>query len=490
MIQSTKVVTAIEMARIEKIAIEQGADPKLFMQKAGLKIALQANSMLKKISGKNVLLLIGKGNKGADAYVAGMELMQLGFQVRAVPLFLPEQCSGLNRHFASQFIGLIDKGFTFSDDDLIIDGLLGTGFDGQVEGALFQVIEAANQSKKPILSIDLPSGLNGTTGKVGGIAIQATHTATLGLAKTGLFIGEGWNYTGTLSVEDFGLSQGAIDEAKADFFLPTIERMELPRMERTHHKYERGFTIGFGGSTLFKGALKLSGRAAIHSGAGIVKLFSAEEIGAVEDALLCQVWDLKSWHESLVKAQAVFVGPGLGRSDQSREVLMRVLGAIEQPCVVDADALFFLTEFPLWPKQAILTPHQGEMLHLLGETRLSPEDLIKRCSLFVEEKNCILVLKGAPTFIFSPGKLPFVLVRGDPGMATAGSGDVLTGIIAALLAQRKEPLEAALLGVTLHALAGESAAREKTSYGYTATDLIDYLPQAFNYFLKGTRLLT
>ncbi len=479
MIQSTKVVTATEMARLEECALASGSTSLAFMEQAGSQIANVAKGL-----GQRVVLLVGKGNKGGDAYVAGIQLMKWGVEVRACPLFPKEECSELNRYFSLLFTGPVDDSLDFSHDDLIIDGLLGTGFHGQVDGRLREVIEAANASKKPILAIDIPSGLNGSTGEVGGVAIQATRTVTLGLAKTGLFVREGWKHTGKLSVADFGLPESVVQDAKVDFLLPTIDAMELPPMERTHHKYERGFVAGFGGSEKYKGAIKLSARAAMHSGAGIVKLFSSEEIGPVEDEILSEVWKAKAWHEALEKAQAVFMGPGLGRSAHAKQLFEPALKQVHQPCVLDADALFFLNECAVWPKQCVLTPHLGELLHLLDVEAFDQDELFRRCTALVEEKQCVLVLKGAPTFVFSPGSKPFISIHGDPGMATAGAGDVLTGIIASLLAQGKAPLDAALLGVTLHGLSGEIAASKKTSYGFTAIDLIDNLPDAFSYFLE------
>jgi len=473
-IQATKVVRADEM-----VHLEQGVNPKILMERAGLEIALVAKQMLEKVGGKKVVLLIGKGNKGGDAYVAGLQLLQWGFQVRACPLFPMTECSELNRFFGSKFAGKVD--LDFSQDDLIIDGLLGTGFRGQVEGSLRDAIERVNLAKKPVLAIDIPSGINGNTGRIGGCAIKATATATIGLPKCGLFLNDGWNYTGTLSVEEIGLPTAA---ANGEFLLPDLKALQLPPMARNQHKYQRGFVLGFGGSSALKGAMKLSCKAAIHAGAGIVKAFSLEEIGEMDDELICQIWESKGWSEALSKAQAVFVGPGLGRNHAVKAWLETNLKTIKQPCVIDADALFFLKDLTHLPKNLILTPHRGEMLHLLGETRLEESELLNRSAAFAEEKKLILVLKGAPTFVFSPGQLPYILDRGDPGMATAGSGDVLTGIIAAQLAQGNAPLEATILGVALHGLSGEAAASEKTSYGYSASDLIGYLPRAFEFFLS------
>jgi len=458
-----KVVTAEEMKRIEKWAIDRGGSAEAFMQEAGRKTAALAQAF----PGKKVLLLIGKGNKGGDAYVAGRELLKLGYDVRAHLSCPIDECSPLNQKSG--------KGFPQAEDfacDLIIDGLLGTGFSGKTEGPIAHLIEEANRSGKPILSIDIPSGLNGSTGETSEHTIKATATITLGLPKIGLFLKNGWNFVGSLYIEDFGLSQEAIDEAQAVAHLPNLDELHLPPQKRNQHKYSRGFVLGFGGSQALKGAMKLSGLAALHAGAGIVKLFTLEDIGPVANEIICQTFSSKAWNEALAKANAVFVGPGLGRSTEAKEWLDK--HKIDKPCVVDADALFFLKDFP---KHALLTPHAGEMAHLLKHTEIATEQE------FVEEKQVIVVLKGAPTMILAPGLLPMIIPRGDPGMATAGSGDVLTGILAALLSQGMAPYKAAVLGVMLHALAGEACAREKTSYGYSASDLIDALPQALEMFV-------
>jgi hydroxyethylthiazole kinase-like uncharacterized protein yjeF len=259
-----------------------------------------------------------------------------------------------------------------------------------------------------------------------------------------------------------------------EYLQPDLKKWTLPKISPTQHKYERGFVLGFGGSTLLKGAVKLSARAALHADAGIVKIFSLEDIGDVDDEIISQRFDQKLWEEALKKAQSVFIGPGLGRSKAVEGWLKTHLPQIHQPCVLDADALYFRPE---WPRQAILTPHRGEMAYLLGQSVTN-----KLCAEYAQSHNIILVLKGAPTFIFSEEKR-IVIPFGDPGMATAGSGDVLTGILAAQLAHRQSPLEATVLATVLHGLSGEAAALDKTSYGYTASDLIAYLPKAFEFFL-------
>ena len=234
-----------------------------------------------------------------------------------------------------------------------------------------------------------------------------------------------------------------------------------------------------------KGAVKLSGNAAIHSGAGIVKIFSLDEIGPVPDELICQVFDFSLWNEAVKKADAIFVGPGLGRAPSMRMRLEDLFADLKKPCVIDADALFFLPKIQTLPENSILTPHRGEMMRLLGvETVEDESEFLNKCQNYVDSKNIHLILKGAPTFILAPKHLPIVIPKGDPGMATAGSGDVLTGILAAFLAQKFSVMDACVFAVSLHALSGEAAAREKTSYGYTAQDLISFLPEAFSFFVR------
>lgn len=260
-----------------------------------------------------------------------------------------------------------------------------------------------------------------------------------------------------------------------------MRELKLPKIVPDRNKYEAGYVVGFAGSKIYAGSAKLAGMAALRSGAGIVRIFHPEEIGAVPFELIAQNWDLNSWREALCKAQAVFVGPGLGRSEPVIHWLKTHFKEISVPCVVDADALLPDIDFP---KQALLTPHRGEALRLLGLKEASQEDLIAHLVSFCEKRQVIVVLKGAPTVIFAPGKEPILIRRGDPGMATAGAGDVLTGVIAALLAQGCALQDAAILGATLHGIAGELAAKEKTSYGLIASDLIDFLPQSLITYSK------
>ncbi len=468
-----KVITAEEMARLEK-----GGDSEKYMERAGLGVAqcvvqhIEAHGLPKKIT-----LLVGKGNNGGDAYVAGLCLLEKGYEVIAYALY--DDVSPLNQKFREKFRKKQGQ-FGKTLEGLIIDGLLGTGFKGKLDAKMQALIEKANASHLPIIAIDIPSGLHGTTGEVNPIAIRAKETITLGFMKFGLFIREGWNHVGKVHLVDFGLPLDKIPEAVA--YIP--KQLDLPEIVRTRHKYDAGLVIGFAGSKKMPGAAKLAAYAALRAGAGMVRLFPPEEIGDVPLEVICSKWNSKEWKEALKKAKSVFIGPGLGSRS---EWLKKHLKTIKLPCVIDADAIIPNITYP---KKAILTPHQGEVLRLLG-LKNAPiiEELFAKIIRFCTEKELYVVLKGAPTFIFGPKHHPIIIPRGDPGMATAGSGDVLTGIIAALLAQGCGTYEAAILGVSLHALSGEFAAEELTSYCLTAQDLLNFLPAAFHYVLEGHNIV-
>lgn len=481
MMDGLKIVSAEEMERVERGAVLRGGNEERFVEEAGRRVAEAAMAMAEREKqAKKALLLVGKGNNGADALAAGICLLEEGFQVRAFRLY--DEGSKLNRMFAERFLrarGRFDSQLAF-DEGVILDGLVGTGFKGKVDAKMGAAIRAANSSGLPIVAIDIPSGLNGSTGEVRGDAICAAETVALGLAKMGFFLREGWNCVGKLRIADFGLGDEAIAEAEAIAYMPTA--FQLPKMVRNRHKYQAGYVVGFGGSKDLAGAAKLTGLAALKAGAGIVRLFHPESIGAAPYELICNGWNAKAWKGALEKAQAVFVGPGLGRSKKTLGWLKSHLKEIRQHCVLDADAL--VPGLAL-PKGAVLTPHRGEALRLLGMKAMPPEEeLFAQIIRFCDRQRCIFVLKGAPTFIFGPHKKPVVIPRGDPGMATAGAGDVLTGVIAALLAQGCSAYEGAILGTALHGIAGEEAAKAQTSYCLMASDLIDFMPDAFRTMLR------
>ncbi len=469
-----KVVSTQEMARVEATG-----DHESFMREAGTKVALVVIHYIQQHDlPKKVTLLVGKGNNGGDAYAAGLRLLNDGFSVFAYPLY--EKVAPLNEKLREVFRKQGGK-FTEKIEGVLVDGLLGTGCQGRLEKKLKMLITLVNHSNLPVFSIDIPSGVHGSSGRVEDVAIQATATVTLGLAKMGLFIEEGWKYVGKLYIADFGLSQEKIAEAEDICYLP--KKLELPKVCRIRHKYEAGYVVGYAGSTLFRGAAKMAGLAALRSGAGMVRVFHSGDIGDTSPELMTSQWCSTLWKKSLKKAKAVFIGPGLGECSKWLKAHVK---ECKLPCVFDADAL---QKEMMYPKGSVLTPHRGEALRLFGLKTAHEEDLFARAIRYCNANRVTLVLKGAPTFIFGPDHKPVIIPRGDPGMATAGSGDVLTGMIAAFFAQGSSSYEAAILAVTLHAIAGEYSAKDQTSYCMTAMNLIERLPSAFKALLHQEEIV-
>ena len=492
MLNGKKIVTSQEMRRVEALAQVRGHSDSQFMDQSGKRIATLTEAFIQKNGlGKAIYILAGKGNNAGDAYTAGVQLLAHHFIVVAFQIFPKEACSPLcqNRLESFQKYGgrvvflQKDDPLSFPEKGVILDGLLGTGFQGKAEGLLADVISLVNKKELPILAIDIPSGLNGDTGEIASVAIKATQTLYLGFPKVGFFLNHGLEHTGTLVEVDFGLPDLFMKEVLPEAYLFDETQTELPPINLTQHKYERGYVLGIAGSEEMGGAAALSSLGALRGGAGIVRLFSRKGMSTARLPLevIHEVFDKKRILEECTRASSLFIGPGLGRGGKVDKLLKNLLPQLLQPIVLDADALFFLAQNPetRLPFYSILTPHKKEMERLLQ----GKEATLANCQTFVNHKNVTLVLKGMPTIVFHPHTKPVFILKGDPGMATAGSGDVLTGIIAALLAQKLDPLKAATLGVYLHALAGEFAAKGKTSYCLMASDILDYLPLAFQKML-------
>lgn len=495
-----KVVSPQQMTEIESQAYRAGSSESDFMEEAGSGVALVAHDYVERNGlDRPVIMLCGKGNNAGDAYVAGVHLLHLEYEVIAYQLFPIEECSPLCRQQQFAFLNeggrvrdvFSAKEIVFPSSGIIVDGIFGTGFRGVVEEPIASIIQAANQTRLPIIAVDIPSGLDGETGEVRGVAIIASATAFLGLPKTGFFLRDGWNHVGTITYVNFGLPKELVENATADFIMlsPRILQPLLPRIMHNRHKYQAGHVVCLAGSHAMPGASMLSSLAALCSGAGIVHLLYSEDMAA--DIVAAPYELLKIPYKASIpkpivdlmnSANATLVGPGLGNTPETHQLLSKVLPQLIKPCVLDADALNIIAEDPSikLPPQSILTPHIGEMKRLLHitEATLTMEFLL-RCQAFATDKNITLVLKGGPSFIFHPRETILVSSRGDPGMATAGSGDVLSGLLASLLAQGMSPFDAAALGVYIHGVAGENAAEELTSYCMTASDIISYLPDAF-----------
>lgn len=495
-----EVVDAKEMARLERLAIEK--DPKLndqFMQNASKNMASALEHLANKHHlPKKITLVAGKGNNGGDAFCTALHLLEKGFEVQAYWLSLPDQASDLCQKYAKalkekiSFFHLVqsEEDLHLPSDGFLLDGLLGTGFEGSLDSTLKEVIKKMNTSKALKVALDIPSGLSGNTGQCDPVAFEADYTLFLGLAKRGFFIEEGWKHVGRLIHCSFGLQKEYLEKARGVYTLVRQEEIKtyFPPIVRTRHKYQAGYVVGICGSESMQGASILSGMAALRSGAGMVKLIHLNEklpsFSSYPELIHLHFSskEIKPILEVIEKATCVYIGPGLGASKTMQTFLGQLLPHIQKPCLLDADALSLMA-LNKWkyPKDTLITPHQGEMQRLLQKSFEETELLHEACEKYVQHSGVTLLLKGGPSFIFQKNKKPVVMPRGDPGMATAGSGDVLTGILAGLWSQKEMSVEKVVkLGTYLHGLVGEYAAKKKSSYSLTASDLLKYLHHAFN----------
>jgi len=417
-----KIVTSREMARMEKEACSRGEQAEGFMDRAGFNIATLVQEYIEneKLS-RRITLLTGKGNKAGDGYVAALALLQRGFHVEALELYSFDQCSPLCKAKGENFrssggkIHLINDQapIEFPKEGILLDGLVGTGFRGKAEDLLARVIEEANRASLPIIAIDIPSGISGDTGDVGSVGIRATMTIYLGLPKLGFFLEKGYEHLGELKKAEFGLQEYDIDHAHAEGFLldkdfwPSL----LPEISRTQHKYKRGYVLVWAGSPGMPGASLLCCMGALRGSAGIVRLFHHEEMvsqlaSAPWEIIRQPLKNVEDLYEESSRAGCLVLGPGLGRERMVGKLLKKILRAVECPMVIDADALYFLAQdLESLPSGAILTPHRGEIVWLIG--RFASEfELLQQAQAFVEKHQAILVCKGAPTILFHPGQKP------------------------------------------------------------------------------------
>ncbi|MEG1345446.1 MAG: NAD(P)H-hydrate dehydratase, partial [Acidaminococcaceae bacterium] len=382
---------------------------------------------------------------------------------------------------------------------LIIDGLYGSGFHGQLSGDGLKVAQLINALAKPVLAIDVPSGLEADTGKASEDAVRAMTTVTLAGAKPGLYLYPGLELTGDVLVADIGIPQSLVAKVRAEYNLldGKLAAGLLPLRPRNAHKALAGKVTLVAGSSGLTGAAALCSTAAVKAGAGLVTLltpFSCQSLLATKlTEVMVQslnertpgvlgasaVSGILRWAQA---SDAVAMGPGLGTSEATQDVLLDVLPKLEQPVVLDADALNALvgrTEvLNAMTAPKILTPHPGEMARLIDSDAANVDaNRLATAKHYAVRWNAVVVLKGAPTVIATPEGNVYINTTGNEGMATGGCGDVLTGVLTALLAQGLAPLEAALLGVYLHGAAADLVA-QTGRIGLTASEIAQALPQA------------
>jgi len=435
---------------------------------------------------RNLVVVCGAGNNGGDGYCLARLAHQAGLPVRVLAVGPTARLQGdaLRARHECQEAGVLLR--QFSPEDLrsahvIVDALFGTGLDRPLDTTFTGPIDAINASAIPVLSLDIPSGLHADTGAVMGAAVHAHHTITFVGLKTGLFVGRGLALRGGLHFSDLG-----IPVAPGESGLPALERLDegflgevLHPRARDAHKGDCGKVLVVGGGPGMPGAVRLCGEAALRSGAGLVVTAAqpANVLAIVSGRpeLMCHgVEKANQLDELCATADVAVIGPGLGRDRWAKSLFDAMLGR-SLPLLVDADALNLLAQEPRRREDWILTPHPGEAARLLGcETREVQQDRLAAVKELARKFGGVVVLKGHGTLIAKEGEIPATCDRGNPGMATAGTGDVLAGIITALRAQLGDAFQAARAGVLVHALAGDRAA-QAGERGMIASDLLAHL---------------
>lgn len=444
------------------------------MERAG---ACAARLALEMLSGR-ALILAGPGNNGGDALVVARLLKAAGHP--PVVLFAgdPERLPSDARLAYAAWLeagGTCVQEFPEGDFGLIVDGLFGIGLARAIEGNYALWIEQANASGCPILALDTPSGLDALTGRLTGPAICAARTATFIALKSGLLTGEGPDHCGEVIVCDLGLDAGQGDGVRVEL---SRFRSSLRPRAKNSHKGSFGSVAILGGAPGMAGAALLAGRAALRLGAGRVYLGMLEPlaIDPVQPELM-----LRSADEAMHLASVLAIGPGLGQSQQASELLGKAL-ACGLPCIIDADGLNLLAQSSLLQRQCavasaptFITPHPAEAARLLDcSTESVQSDRLAAALELARRFNAHVALKGSGTILVAPDGRWFINTNGNPGLASAGSGDVLTGLLAALAAQHLPPLDALLAAVHLHgAAADDCVAAGRGLIGLTAGELID-----------------
>ncbi len=522
-----KVITAEEMVWIDRKTIEDlGISGSVLMERAGLAVAARIKELFER---RKVIVLAGGGNNGGDGVVVARELFNSGWNVKVLFLAKRERLGpDCRRQFViAQKIGLpmqFRMKITSADlhSALVVDALLGTGLNKDVQGDMAESISFLNNSDSSVVSVDIPSGISSDTGQVMGAAVRADYTATFGLPKRGHLLYPGAEYSGKLFIDNIGFPESLL--SSEDLKVELLEKGSLahllPERPKYSHKSDYGHVLVVAGSRGKTGAALMSAKACLRAGSGLVTIGVPESLlhlfeSRVMEEMTLPLPDqgdgtLSSEAADVIlrflseKTDVLAIGPGMGVSGETQKLMKEIMRSSRSPIVVDADAINSITDKSVFEKAhapIVLTPHPGEMARLLSavssrqsiggrqvreskaqDSKFRTEierDRINTALSFSGETGVYLILKGVPTIVAEPEGRAFVNSTGNPGMATAGSGDVLTGMVAAFIGQGLSPLNASIIGVYMHGLAGDIAAMDKGEHSLIASDIIEALPTAF-----------
>ncbi len=506
-----KLVTAAEMRELDRRTIEEWELPgRVLMENAGRAVAQIAGELLEETGAGRVVVVAGKGNNGGDGFVAARWLHHAGVDVEACLLGAGEELRGnaaANFEFAARMgvpiheqagRALLDD--RLSDAALILDGVLGTGISGEVRGSAREAIAAMNAASAPVVCIDIPSGVDSDTGAILGDATWAHTTVTFALPKIGLYQYPGRERCGQIVVAPIGIPAALTDsdELRTTLTLEDDAAWMLPGRAPDMHKGDAGRLLIVAGSVGMTGAAALAGLAATRSGAGLVYVACPQSLNDIlevkcTEALTRPMPETEARSLALAAEEpiaemaagmdAVVLGPGLSQHDETGELARRLATRLELPMVIDADGLNAFTgrveELRAREIPAVITPHPGEMARLTGRSIGDIQaDRLTSAREVAEASHAVVVLKGAGTVIAAPDGEAWVNATGNEGLASGGSGDVLSGMIGAFLAGGAPALDAAVAGVFYHGRAGDLAAQPGRR-GLVAPALLDVLPSVF-----------
>lgn len=498
-------VTGTQMKQIDSYTINQVGIPSMvLMERAAMAVAEEVITLAGGNLRCRIWSVCGTGNNGADGIAAARMLHEKGYDVTVI--LAGDAGHRTAEHRAQQRIAahldvpLVEyEDFIPGSCDIIIDAVFGIGLTRPVDGLYRDLITMLRQQDSRVVAVDIPSGIHAGTGQVMGTAMKADITVTFGFYKSGLLLYPGRTHAGRIRTADLGFPGRSLTQSGWDAaVLEPADLKHLPGRQPDGNKGTFGRLLIIAGSAGMSGAAFLSACGAYRTGAGLVQVVTAEENREIlqaqlPEAVLMTFTDEQSrealfteWLEARIDwAGAIVIGPGLGRASYVRPLLETVLTHAYVPLVLDADALNTIAGFPelaeYYTENMIVTPHMGEMARLSGKSIPElKEDPLTAAREYSSLFGVTCVLKDAATVIAGPDGDTWINVSGNSGMAKAGAGDVLTGVIGALLVQGMEVPEAAAYGVFLHGLAGDSAVRKKGRYGLLAHEIADYINDAFN----------
>jgi hydroxyethylthiazole kinase-like uncharacterized protein yjeF len=506
-----RICTNEEMRSLDRIAeTEMGIGPVLLMENAGRAASeIIVREYPKAGIESEILVFAGKGNNAGDAFVVARQLLGLGRKVRVFHLVRGSEYKGATaenfkilQKMKAKLSHIVEaqelEAFLAQTGgyDLAIDGIIGTGLKGDLEGHFYDVVELVNRSFQEIVSLDIPTGVSGDSGQVQGIAIEATLTISFGFPRLGHFLPPGANTRGKLVNVDISLPHRFSVEGDKFLLQAKTVAKKILRRDRYAHKNTFGHVLLVGGSPGRTGAISMATRAALRTGAGLATVATwGDSLGTLVSQLPLEAMtlsipgnekSLEKTMEQLSPFSALVIGPGMGTRPEARRLMEMILGFYPGPVVLDADALNLISEHGMHSicqrrrAPTVLTPHPGEMARLIHwKKERVVHDPIGALKAAVDLTHSVVLLKGAATLMLSPEETMYLNHFPNSGMATAGSGDVLAGMIGGLLAQGIPGFDAAQVGVFLHSLAGARAARKVSPRGMMASDIIRSIPGAY-----------